>query len=588
MTDYTLTVASLLLQNATYSGVLRSLGDVPTTSSSAVINYGVVHSGMLYIFDDLKSAVPNTTFLLANTSFSECATSKEDTDSIFYLETTEENQARRHYFSVESQSELQKWITVLSVEKRRHANLIRTPPDGDSFVSSKDKEEKQTRDAKISGHDLKLQNKLGTRGRSQTTMEQQKHNGELDIPRRHSSPAVSPARHKKSTKSKIASFFGSGKKNSTPESSPKVDRRKSIPKIEVTVNNDTQNVYHTGPHIEYPPTSCHYFSPGYASITQNPTRRSSVPVQDIPREHLQLQRNHSAAIPRIQEAPLVSPSPRPRQEQRQSAPNIKIKDTLPIVSRPAATPPISPQPNIPAPRTNRRHSSFETNSYTYTNHMQVLQHEKVAPNTPRRPSSPYISSPDVSPSNTAGNIFNFAGANGRKLSPADIRKPVEGAEQVYNYIDEEDSSYVEMRSPGFDIKEREVQTSIRDTLHIREHDSAESDDLYVVPETEGDISEDEYLPPSVYQWGMDRAAANKLLLKLGESGLYVIRTATDEKKVISTYVLGETRHYKIFQEEGQMFLRKDHPLFENIRDLIRYYRNYDLPTCAARLIKPYR
>ena len=112
--------------------------------------------------------------------------------------------------------------------------------------------------------------------------------------------------------------------------------------------------------------------------------------------------------------------------------------------------------------------------------------------------------------------------------------------------------------------------------------------LYEDPDA-GPLVEDDtqYLPQSVFQWNLDRNSANELLTRCGTPGVYVLRKGRDRNDVISALLLNEARHFKIFVENNEMFLRQDHPRFRKLAHLIMYYQLNNLPTCHARLEAPY-
>jgi len=118
--------------------------------------------------------------------------------------------------------------------------------------------------------------------------------------------------------------------------------------------------------------------------------------------------------------------------------------------------------------------------------------------------------------------------------------------------------------------------------------TSESEDYYANPDecTEHDFV-GSYLPVTVYQWKLDRNGAKKLLDECGTPGVYLLRKGKDKGDVISAYLLGDTRHYKIFIEGEEMYLKSDHPCFRKLVDLIMYYHLNNLPTCHARLETPY-
>lgn len=144
---------------------------------------------------------------------------------------------------------------------------------------------------------------------------------------------------------------------------------------------------------------------------------------------------------------------------------------------------------------------------------------------------------------------------------------------------------------NYEVTEQRTQDSVRSVpVAIPIQEATATDAPYYADPDAGPSHDNtnNYLPTSVFKWNLDRSAANELLIRCGTPGVYIMRKGRDRDDVISAYLLNEPRHYRIFVENNELFLRKDHPHFRKHIQLIEYYHLNNLPTCHARLETPYR
>ncbi|XP_066910398.1 uncharacterized protein [Clytia hemisphaerica] len=95
------------------------------------------------------------------------------------------------------------------------------------------------------------------------------------------------------------------------------------------------------------------------------------------------------------------------------------------------------------------------------------------------------------------------------------------------------------------------------------------------------------LPLSTFQFHLDKDQCARLLRDDGSPGVYLIRKGSQGLNVLMASLLGDIKNYRIFMSQNKLYLKDDEPFFERLPDLIAHYTEYHLPTCHARLEKPY-
>lgn len=109
----------------------------------------------------------------------------------------------------------------------------------------------------------------------------------------------------------------------------------------------------------------------------------------------------------------------------------------------------------------------------------------------------------------------------------------------------------------------------------------------VVDEDDDEEDSEDYWG-NIYYDGEDKEKAQEIIRNLGDDGVYLVRTGADGGQVLVVYAENMPKKYKITNENGEYYLKKDGPHADSVEMLMYTYYTTDLPTAKACLETPFK
>ncbi|XP_070540862.1 SH3 domain-binding protein 2-like isoform X2 [Ptychodera flava] len=100
------------------------------------------------------------------------------------------------------------------------------------------------------------------------------------------------------------------------------------------------------------------------------------------------------------------------------------------------------------------------------------------------------------------------------------------------------------------------------------------------------------LPASAMIDSSDKALTEQYLNAHSQDGMYLVRNSREPGAKVIVVFDGPKRsclQYKVFsnKEENTMYLQQEHPSFDSMESLLKFYKENSLPTTVQKLTKPY-
>uniref|UniRef100_A0A8W8IIG4 SH2 domain-containing protein n=1 Tax=Magallana gigas TaxID=29159 RepID=A0A8W8IIG4_MAGGI len=109
----------------------------------------------------------------------------------------------------------------------------------------------------------------------------------------------------------------------------------------------------------------------------------------------------------------------------------------------------------------------------------------------------------------------------------------------------------------------------------------------VVDEDDDEEDSEDYWE-NIYYDGEDKDKAQEIIRNIGDDGVYLVRTGADGGQVLVVYAENMPKKYKITNENGEYYLKKDGPHADSVEMLMYEYYTTELPTAKACLETPFK
>lgn len=93
---------------------------------------------------------------------------------------------------------------------------------------------------------------------------------------------------------------------------------------------------------------------------------------------------------------------------------------------------------------------------------------------------------------------------------------------------------------------------------------------------------------NIYYDGEDKEKAQEIIRNIGDDGVYLVRTGADGGQVLVVYAENMPKKYKITNENGDYYLKKDGPHCDSVEMLMYTYYTTELPTAKSCLETPFK
>ncbi|XP_062609012.1 uncharacterized protein LOC134270780 isoform X1 [Saccostrea cucullata] len=93
---------------------------------------------------------------------------------------------------------------------------------------------------------------------------------------------------------------------------------------------------------------------------------------------------------------------------------------------------------------------------------------------------------------------------------------------------------------------------------------------------------------NIYYEGDDKERAQEIIRNIGEDGVYLVRTGADGGQVLVVFAENMPKKYKITNENGEFYLKKEGPHCDSVEMLMYTYYSTELPTAKSCLETPYK